>query len=329
MNKEVLYTLEMYYYSGKEKFLSVLAGNGITSSIYKKIVSDILIDVANIYRTNAASIVRLDMDGNLLFSDTSSKFANSKKGIKTMPSSVNMIGNDTIIVADSVNKTAKVIAMSSKGVSDVIINMYYETPSSDDVQFVNDLFASYNDNIPIPSIIWQYASSNYITDFQLVPSEDITIEIKDDSVTSSYVSIRQGCNVIWENNSSIPVTIYSGTTTYDEFQLNPDLNLYGKVFKSSVLQVGERYSFKFVNVGEYGFFIYPDIFIGKVSVTRNRISSRDQFIILENDGLEGPFSSRVIKVDCYGNILWTFGESYLAAPRDSKPLLNGGVLIST
>jgi len=107
------------------------------------------------------------------------------------------------------------------------------------------------------------------------------------------------------------------------------LNLYGDVFKSGVLQPGERFAYKFVMVGEYDWFVYPGILTGRVSVTRNRISSMDQFIVLESDGLESPFSSRVIKVDAWGNILWSFGESYLVKPRDARPLINDGVIIST
>ena len=96
-----------------------------------------------------------------------------------------------------------------------------------------------------------------------------------------------------------------------------------------MLQPGERYSYKFVSVGEQDWFVYPAILTGKITVTRNRISSRDQFLILENDGLESPFSSRVIKVDSWGNLLWSFGESYLSNPRDARPMLNNNVIIST
>jgi hypothetical protein len=45
--------------------------------------------------------------------------------------------------------------------------------------------------------------------------------------------------------------------------------------------------------------------------------------------LETPFSSRVIRVDSYGNIIWTFGNNYLVKPRDARPLLDNKILIST
>ncbi|GAF98952.1 unnamed protein product, partial [marine sediment metagenome] len=141
--------------------------------------------------------------------------------------------------------------------------------------------------------------------------------------------IRQGALIIWENNSASPVSIYSGTTTYAQFQADPDLNLYGNVFNSETLEPGERYSYKFVSVGEFNWFVYPGILTGKITVTRERISSRDQYVVLENDGLESPFSSRVMKLDSWGNTLWTFGEGYLVKPRDARPLLNNGVIIST
>jgi len=44
--------------------------------------------------------------------------------------------------------------------------------------------------------------------------------------------------------------------------LNPNLNLYGEVFSSSVLQPGESYTFKFEEEGAYPWFVYPSIHEG-------------------------------------------------------------------
>jgi hypothetical protein len=113
------------------------------------------------------------------------------------------------------------------------------------------------------------------------------------------------------------------------FQQDPDLTLYGGVFTSPVLDPGETFSFEFIDDGEFDWFVYPDILTGKINVTRQRLSSRDLYYILESDGLESPFTSRLIKVDSWGNILWSFGESMIVKPRDVRPLLNGDILLST
>ena len=177
-------------------------------------------------------------------------------------------------------------------------------------------------------IEWQYDSDRYISDFHIMDRSDVVVKIRDDGFDETSIFVKQGSTVIWENISSNPVTIYSGNTTLSQFLSDPDLTLYGKAFKSPTLEPGDRYQFKFESVGEFGWFIHPDILVGSIDVTKNRISSRDQFVILESDGLESPFSSRVMKVDAWGNAEWVFGEGYLVKPRDARPLLNKGVLIS-
>ena len=83
------------------------------------------------------------------------------------------------------------------------------------------------------------------------------------------------------------------------------------------------------NPGEYSIY-YLDR-ISKKLIKINYIDIKrfeDNFIIVENDLLESPFSSRVIKIDSYGNILWSFGEGYIVNTRDARPLLNGDIIIS-
>jgi len=243
------------------------------------------------------SVVQLDMSGETIFSNNAAIFATSKETAKTLLGSAQKLGNSEILIGDSYNKRA------------IITYTDLETEK--------------------PLIEWEYNSDRYISDFHIILQDDKNISVGNDAISDSNVFIRQGSEVIWENNSVSPISIYSGTTTYDQFQLDPDLNLYGSIFKSSLLQPGERYTYKFVTVGEFDWFVYPGILTGRVNVTKNRISNTDNFIILENDGLDSPFSSRVIKVDAYGNVLWSFGESYLVKPRDARPLLNDGVIIST
>jgi hypothetical protein len=244
------------------------------------------------------SVVQLNLSGDTIFSNNAAIFAKTKEDAKILLGSAEKLGESEILIGDSVNKRAII---------------------------------TYTDLVTQKSQIeWEYNSEDkYIPDFHIILQDNVTISVGNDSIDESSVFIRQGTTVIWVNNSASPISVYSGTTSYDEFSLDPDLTLYGDEFQSGVLQPGERYSFKFVSVGETGFFIYPGILTGKITVTRNRISSRDEFLILESDGLESPFSSRVIRVDCYGNVRWEFGNSYLVRPRDCRPLLSSGVIIST
>jgi len=246
---------------------------------------------------NGHSVVQIDMYGNVVFSNNAAVFANSKEDGKKLLGSAEKIGTSEILIADAERKRAIVV----------------ET----------------NLDTQIPMVIWQYDSDRYISDFHLVNQEEIVISITDGQISETELFARIGTTIIWENNSSIPISIYSGYTTYDIFQSDPDLNLYGSAFKSSTLQSGERYSFKFTSEGSFDWFVYPSILIAKITITARRLSDRDQYIILENDALESPFSSRVIWVDSWGNIIKSFGESYLVKPRDARPLLDGGILVST
>jgi hypothetical protein len=281
----------------------LIASANSASNVSSNVVSSVLSSIPTaelIYGSrflDGHSVVQLDMQGNVIMSNNAAVFANNKEDAKTLLGSAEKLGNSEFLIGDSVNKRA-------------IITYTDLTTQRSQVE-------------------WIYESDRYIPDFHIVLQDDVLISIGNDSISPSSVFIRQGTNIIWENNSVAPVTVIYGTTSYDEFSLDPDLTLYGDLFQSQVLQPGDRYAYKFVTVGEFGWFVYPDILVGKVTVTRNRISSRDQYLVLENDGLESPFSSRVIKVDSWGNVVFEFGNSYLVKPRDSRPLLNGNIIIST
>ena len=246
---------------------------------------------------NGHSVVQLNENGDTVFSNNAAKFADSKSDAKNTLGSAEKIGPSELLIGDSIRQRA------------IIVYTDLETE--------------------VPIIQWQYDSERFIVDFHIVPQEQTVIDINDDSISGDNIFIRQGSSVVWRNSSSSPVTIYSGTTTYDIFQQDPDLTLYGDKFTSPVLAPGETYSFEFINDGEFDWFVYPDILTGKVNVTRQRLSSRDLYYILESDGLESPFTSRLIKVDSWGNVLWSFGEGYLVKPRDIRPMLSGNILLST
>jgi hypothetical protein len=243
------------------------------------------------------SVTQLNEEGETIFSNNAAKFAEDKDRAKDILGSAEKIGSSELLIGDSLRKRAIIV--------------------------YTDLATQ------VPEIEWQYDSDRFVTDFHIVPQEQRVIDIFDDSISEDNIFVRQGTTIVWRNSSASPVTIYSGTTTFDLFQQDPDLTLYGGVFTSPVLDPGETFSFEFIDDGEFDWFVYPDILTGKINVTRQRLSSRDLYYILESDGLESPFTSRLIKVDSWGNILWSFGESMIVKPRDVRPLLNGDILLST
>jgi len=237
--------------------------------------------------------IELDMNGVNLMENNLATFATSKEQAKNILGSSEKIGKNELLIADSINKRAIVV------------------------------------NAETNEIIWEYESDRYVVDFHLNKQDERSISVYDGSVSSGLTYLKQGMELIWKNESSIPVSIYSGYTTYDLFNLNPNLNLYGNIFKSQVLQTGESYSFKFNNEGEYSWFVYPSIITGEIKVTERRLSVQDEYYILESDGLDSPFSSRLIKVDSWGHVVFEWGSGFLVKPRDVRIMLNNKVIIST
>ena len=325
-----LKTLRDYYLSDPEGFIETLNGDSSVSAVYRNLVQSVVKQINNFFNSiTFSTVVQIDLDGKVIFSNRDVKFAQTKEEIIRNKGSVEKVSPYEVLIASPVDRKAIILGLLfTDMVRAGLLEFDSETITTEDESFLNVIF-NIDLNIGVSTPIWEYQSSNMITSFHMVPQDNVVISINDDSISETDIFVRQGATVIWENNSASPVSIYSGTTTYDVFQSDPDLTLYGDVFTSPVLQPGERYSFKFVSVSEINYFTYPDILIGKITVTRNRISSRDEFLILESDSLESPFSSRVIKVDSYGNVLFDFGSGYLVKPRDARPLINGGSVIST
>jgi len=331
MSNVPLYTLREYYIANPTSFVEILNGDSTTSDLYQSLVAESIANIEDKYQSvSKSTIVQMDLDGNVLFSNNNATFGQTKEDIKEMKGSVEKAGPTDVLVADPVNKNAFVLSLAFSNFA-VAAQSDFEsgTISQSDLDFLDVVLGDITVNVVTSTVVWQYNSSKYVVGFRLIPRENVTVSVRDDAIDQSEIFIRQGSLVIWENNSASPISVYSGTTTYDQFYLDPDLNLYGNEFQSVVINAGESWSWKFTSVGTFNYFVYPSILIGKITVTKNRISIRDQFFILENDGLESPFSSRVIKVDGYGNILWNFGDGYLVKPRDARPLLNDNVIIST
>lgn len=243
------------------------------------------------------SVVQLDLSGNVLMSNNAAVFATSRSEAKNILGGVKKVGQNELLIADAKDQRAVITY----------------------TDFVNKKI----------KVTWQYDSDRYVCDFILYPQDDIEISVTDGAIDTPEPFIIRGQTITWTNNSASPISIYSGNTDYDTFYENPDLSKYGTYFESGTLNPGESYTFRFEMNGEFDWFVYPSILTGKVTVTEQRISSRDMFYILESDGLESPYTSRAIKVDSWGNVLWSFGENYLVKPRDIRALSNNQVLIST
>lgn len=240
------------------------------------------------------NVIELDMNGDEINSSTKATFAMTKEEVKNILGSVEKINEKEILVADSKNKRAMIIDVETQAIK------------------------------------WEYISDRYIVDAHLVPYELDPIEISATQFEEKEDSkINLGQYVTWVNATSNPISIYSGDVIESDFDSTFNLNKYGTIFKSNELQPGEKYIYKPESIGDYGWFSYPNINIGKISAYNIKVSPNDFFVLTENDGLESSFTSRVVKVNAYGNIVLTFGNSYLTNPKDARPLNNNKIIIST
>ena len=240
------------------------------------------------------SVVQLDMDAQLILASNVATFANTKDQAKEILGSAEKIGSNYLLIGDAVNKEAIIQEISISG----------------------------------SSTVWSYESKHYVSDFHVAKESNRNIQVYDGNISETDVSVNQGVSVTWVNNTIAPILIYSGATDYDSFYIDPDLSNYGQDFNSDTINVGDSFTFEFDTISDYSWFVYPSILTGKVSVYEKELTTQDQFIIVENDNLDAPMGSRIIKVDTKGNVVWTFGESYLIKPKDARPLINGNIKIS-
>jgi len=330
MDISLFYSLRNIYLSSPEDFERVLKGNDSESSFYRLMAQEFFTSFLLDYQSSSATVVQLFMDGGIVFSNSNAVFARTKDEIKNNLGSVSKIGPNNVLVADPNQKKAIILSVNLSSFMDSIKERIFgQVATPEDDKFLQAIFGDYNSAVGIADIVWEYNSKLQVGGFYLFSPEAKVITVRDDCNENFLSRIRQGMTITWTNNSNKPVSIYSGTTTYDQFALNPDLGIYGGDFKSPVLQSGESWSKKFFTVANYDWFVYPDILTGTISVTGENVNAEDTFLVLERDGFNQPFSSRVIKIDSWGNILWSFGEAYLVKPRKVRPLINGGVIIST
>ena len=329
MNILLFDTLRSYYLADPEKFLAILKGSSSTAQVYKDMISEIISSLQSQFNTISAKMVRIDLDGNMMFSNNDAYFGQTKDDVKNISSRLQQASDSEFLVADGLGKKAFILKSSTSNYVGILKSMFIDDVSEEDSAFLNAVFGDVSVVINFPQIIWQYSNNKYITSFYLIPNEVQEIDICDDAIRSGFIVIRQGTTVKWVNKSNKPISIISGNTNYEQFQLNPSLDLYGSEFKSPVLEPNESWSYKFVTTDTINYFVYPDILTGEISVTENRLSAFDTFLVAESDNLGTPFSSRIIYVDSQGNVIKEMGNSYLVNPRSVRPLLNKRVIVSS
>ena len=320
-------TLRSYYIDDPVAFMRILAGDTSLSKIYKDLVSQIVTGIESQFASTGSKIVRLDFDGNVMFSNGDPYFGQTKEDVKNACSRVSKFGDSAILVADALGKGALILDISVGDYAAAIESLFTDPITETDDQFIRAVFNSTNVVLNLSKVVWRYDSSRYITAFYVVPVSKRQITITDASIESIFA--RQCDTIEFVNESAISISVYSGKTTLEQFQLDPDLSLYGSDFISPILAPGDKYTLKLVTVGEYDFFTYPNILTGRITITKNRLNNADEFLLAENDGLESPFSSRIIKIDSWGNVLDSYGESWIVQPRNARPMINKGTIIST
>ena len=240
------------------------------------------------------SVVQLDMNGNLLRSTNAAVFAGTRAMLPNVLGSVKKLSGDNFVMADSSNNRAIISHASTDGVR----------------------------------LLWQYDSDRYVVDCMPVIQDEIIISIGNGTVSPNLIPVNNGTLITWRNDASVPVTIYSGTTTPTLFALDPDLTKYGNEFQGQI-NPGETYSYRMSGYGNHSWFVYPWIITGNVVVAEQYIGDNSYFYLLESDGLATPYTSRATRIDTWGNVLWSFGEGLLIQPHDIRPINDGRILIST
>lgn len=172
---------------------------------------------------------------------------------------------------------------------------------------------------------WRYSSTHYIVSANRALSMDKDIYVRDDAPSSSEVFTRQNSTITWKNSSASPISIISGVADKDNF--DKTLSIYGKTFNSGKLNPGETFSYAFTEVRDYPWFVYPCFFGGNIHVTRDYTTTFDEFVIMESDDLISPFTTRIVKLDSWGNVLWSFGEAYMTKNKVLQVLRDNKILI--
>ena len=184
-------------------------------------------------------------------------------------------------------------------------------------------------NTKTSQVVWEYQTDRIVSDFARVPTDMGEIVVDENGLSSASVYLRRDASLTWINRTSSNIRVLSGAVTPESFAADPDLSIYGSVFDSGVIPPGEGYTFRFINYGTVPFFVWPAIEPGSVYVTNNPVSPLDRFVVVENDPVGSSYNSRVAVIDAWGNVQWTFGETFVRKIKDARPVSEDEVVVST
>ena len=233
---------------------------------------------------------------SLSFSFSEAEIARSPSDALSFLGSVCKVSDDVVLVGDSAGRRALVVKVD-------------------------------RDNSTC-SVEWEYTSDRRVSDFSRFRTSYTEITYGEDGLPDAATYIPSGTVVTWTNSSTANIRIISGTTDPEQFAADPDLSLFGQEFDSGVIAPGQSFSYRFSDYGDFGYFVWPQIDTGRVSVSDYPVSTQDKFIIVENDPVSSSYSSRVAVVDSWGNVLWTFGDSLVRRIKDARPSGESGIIIT-
>ncbi len=242
------------------------------------------------------SVVEYDSQNKLLFSENTAIINSNKDNMKKRLGGARKSSGDELIIADPYGKRA------------IVVNINEDTKSSE--------------------IVWEYLSDRIVSDFKKVPKKNIDIRINNSGIEIPSLHIRRDMYVSWYNNTNNTIRILSGKTNFNQFHEDPDLDLFGGEFDSGDILPGNYFTFRFINNGILDYFVYPFIHSGKLYISESSIIPDDHFIIVENDDNEGSYLNRIIKVDCWGNVVWEFGNTYVSSIKDAVPVSEEEIIIT-
>jgi plastocyanin len=245
---------------------------------------------------DGSSVVEFRRDGSVGFSVPDIELVRSRTDAMEFLGSVCKASSDVVLVGDSAGRQALVVSVDR--------------------------------NAAASDIVWAYESDRRVSDFAKFEDAYKNIGYDQDGLSASDLSVPSGTVVTWTNNGTANIRIMSGSTDPESFAKDPDLSLYGAEFDSGVVAPGESFTFTFLNNGYFDYFVWPAIDTGNVTVSSYPVSIQDKFVIVENDPVSSSYSSRVIVVDSWGNVEWSFGDSIVRRIKDARPSGESGIIIT-
>lgn len=246
---------------------------------------------------DGAPVVQYDKNGTVVLSSSDAVIARTRDEAKESLGSVEKGDADELLIGDAIGRRAIVVTVDSVNRS--------------------------------TQVVWEYDSDRFVSDFSRVPMDTVGLEVDEQGISQQNFYVRRDSPVTWTNASAQNIRILSGATTLTQFEADPDLTLFGEEFDSGILAPGESYTFRFINNGVFHYFAWPFIYTGSILVTESPVSPQDKFILVENDPTGSSYSSRIARLDAWGNVEWSFGETFFRAVKDAKPVSATEVVVTT